>query len=82
MKQVSSIILTFAFALFLTGSTHAQETPTPSAPVAQADEVVTRNDDSGRWGLLGLLGLAGLAGLMRRPQQTEVRTVDRTAGTR
>jgi MYXO-CTERM domain-containing protein len=38
----------------------------PTGPAPQTRPMDTRDDDSGKWGLLGLLGLVGLAGLIRR----------------
>jgi MYXO-CTERM domain-containing protein len=38
----------------------------PTGPGPQARPGDTRDDDSGKWGLLGLLGLVGLTGLIRR----------------
>jgi MYXO-CTERM domain-containing protein len=51
-------------------------TPAPGQRVEPpATRTETREDDSGKWGLLGLLGLVGLAGLLRRDRP---RPLDRT----
>jgi MYXO-CTERM domain-containing protein len=55
-------------------------TPAPGTTPGQrveppATRTETRDDGSGKWGLLGLLGLAGLAGLLRRDR---TRPLDRT----
>jgi MYXO-CTERM domain-containing protein len=57
-------------------------TPAPGATPGQraeppATRTETRDDDSGKWGLLGLLGLAGLAGLLRRDRGRSVTVADR-----
>jgi MYXO-CTERM domain-containing protein len=57
-------------------------TPAPGATPGQrveppATQTVTRDDDSGKWGLLGLLGLIGLAGLLRRDRGRSVTVADR-----
>jgi MYXO-CTERM domain-containing protein len=55
----------------------------PGAPPGGAGQVPparvteTRDDDSGKWGLLGLLGLVGLAGLLRRDRARSVTVADR-----
>ena len=74
MKAISSTLVALAFAAFLAGPVHAQETPTTTTTATQPDTAQPRDDDGFPWGLLGLLGLAGLAGLRRQP---EVRTVER-----
>ena len=55
----------------------------PGAPPGTAGQVPparpteTRDDGSGKWGLLGLLGLVGLAGLLRRDRARSVTVTDR-----
>jgi MYXO-CTERM domain-containing protein len=52
----------------------------PAGQIGQAPPVTrteTRDDDSGKWGLLGLLGLVGLAGLLRRGTARSVTVADR-----
>ena len=52
----------------------------PAGQTVQAPPVTrteTRDDDSGKWGLLGLLGLVGLAGLLRRDRARSVTVADR-----
>jgi MYXO-CTERM domain-containing protein len=54
--------------------------PAPAGQTVQAPPVTpteTRDDDSGKWGLLGLLGLVGLAGLLRRNRARSVTVADR-----
>jgi MYXO-CTERM domain-containing protein len=45
-------------------------TPIANSQKNKPADVMTTNDNSGKWGLLGLLGLLGLFGLRRKSQKS------------
>jgi MYXO-CTERM domain-containing protein len=75
--MVWALVLLLAVIVTVTPSSVAlaQAPPGQTAQAPPAAQTETRDDDSGKWGLVGLLGLLGLAGLMRRDR---ARPVDRT----
>ena len=78
-RTVLAVVLLLA-ALVTVVSPSVALAQAPAGQIGQAPPVTrteTRDDDSGKWGLLGLLGLVGLAGLLRRDNARSVTVADR-----